>query len=90
MPLITREMSETALMDFDSLREMRSGLGTAAVIVMDQSTDLVKAIARILGISEETCRSYVKALHTKLSARSQLETVVKAQQMGLLDRTESG
>ncbi|MFN9194283.1 MAG: NADH-quinone oxidoreductase subunit NuoF, partial [Pseudomonadota bacterium] len=47
VPLITREMSETALMDFDSLREMRSGLGTAAVIVMDQSTDLVRAIARI-------------------------------------------
>ena len=47
VPLITREMSETALMDFDSLREMRSGLGTAAVIVMDNSTDLVKAIARI-------------------------------------------
>jgi len=47
VPLITREMSEVALMDFDSLREMRSGLGTAAVIVMDQSTDLVRAIARI-------------------------------------------
>ena len=47
VPLITREMSEAALMDFDSLREMRSGLGTAAVIVMDNSTDLVKAIARI-------------------------------------------
>jgi len=47
VPLITREMSETALMDFDSLREMRSGLGTAAVIVMDNDTDLVKAIARI-------------------------------------------
>jgi len=47
VPLITREMSETALMDFDSLRDMRSGLGTAAVIVMDESTDLVKAIARI-------------------------------------------
>eukprot|EP01035_Chromulina_nebulosa_P067815 gene67815-92914_t len=40
-------MSETALMDFDSLRDMKSGLGTAAVIVMDESTDLVKAIARI-------------------------------------------
>ena len=47
VPLITREMSETALMDFDSLRDMRSGLGTAAVIVMDKSTDVVKAIARI-------------------------------------------
>jgi NADH-quinone oxidoreductase subunit F len=34
-------------MDFDSLRALRSGLGTAAVIVMDKSTDIIKAIARI-------------------------------------------
>jgi NADH-quinone oxidoreductase subunit F len=31
-------------MDFDSLRDLKSGLGTAAVIVMDKSTDIVKAI----------------------------------------------
>src|SRR5258705_2919739 len=34
-------------MDFDSLGKLRSGLGTAAVIVMDKSTDLIGAIARI-------------------------------------------
>jgi NADH-quinone oxidoreductase subunit F len=34
-------------MDFDSLREARSGLGTAAVIVMDKSSDIVGAIARL-------------------------------------------
>ena len=34
-------------MDFDSLRAVRSGLGTAAVIVMDKSTDVIKAIARL-------------------------------------------
>ena len=34
-------------MDFDSLREVQSGLGTAGVIVMDKSTDIVKAIARL-------------------------------------------
>jgi NADH-quinone oxidoreductase subunit F len=34
-------------MDFDSLGKLRSGLGTAAVIVMDKSTDLIKAIARL-------------------------------------------
>jgi NADH-quinone oxidoreductase subunit F len=34
-------------MDFDWLREQRSGLGTAAVIVMDQSTDVIKAIWRL-------------------------------------------
>ena len=34
-------------MDFDSLRDVRSGLGTAAVIVMDNSTDLIDAIGRL-------------------------------------------
>ena len=34
-------------MDFDSLRAEISGLGTAAVIVMDKSTDIVAAIARL-------------------------------------------
>lgn len=44
----------------------------------------VKSIARVLGITQETCRGYVKGLHAKLSARSQLEAVVKAQHLGLL------
>jgi DNA-binding NarL/FixJ family response regulator len=46
----------------------------------------VKAIARVLGITQETCRGYVKSLHVKLGARSQLEAVVKAQELGLLGR----
>ncbi len=33
-------------MDFDALRDVKSGLGTAAVIVMNKQTDVVKAIAR--------------------------------------------
>jgi len=44
----------------------------------------VKMIARVLGITLETCRGYVKSIHAKLGARSQLEAVVKAQQAGLL------
>jgi DNA-binding NarL/FixJ family response regulator len=44
----------------------------------------VKTAARMLGISQETCRGYVKSLHQKLSARSQLEAVLKAQHLGLL------
>ncbi|MFC7332111.1 NADH-quinone oxidoreductase subunit NuoF [Rhodocista pekingensis] len=47
VPMLPRETCDTILMDFDSLREVRSGLGTAAVIVMDKSTDVVKAIARL-------------------------------------------
>jgi NADH:ubiquinone oxidoreductase subunit F (NADH-binding) len=33
-------------MDFDSLKDAQSGLGTGAVIVMDKSTDIIAAIAR--------------------------------------------
>ena len=47
VPLLTKDVCDTVLMDFDSLREVRSGLGTAAVIVMDKSTDVVRAIARL-------------------------------------------
>ncbi len=47
VPLIPRELCDDVLMDFDALKELKSGLGTAAVIVMDQSTDIVRAIARI-------------------------------------------
>ncbi|MFW3172764.1 response regulator transcription factor [Geodermatophilus sp. CPCC 206100] len=48
----------------------------------------VKAIARVLGITLETCRGYVKSLHAKLGVRSQLEAVVKAQQLGLLSSVD--
>ena len=34
-------------MDFDTLKNLKTGLGTAAVIIMDKSTDIVRAIARI-------------------------------------------
>ncbi len=47
VPLIPKSICDTVLMDFDSLRDVKSGLGTAAVIVMDRSTDIVKAIARL-------------------------------------------
>ena len=48
VPLIPKSICDTVLMDFDSLREVKSGLGTAAVIVMDKSTDPIKAIARLV------------------------------------------
>jgi NADH-quinone oxidoreductase subunit F len=47
VPLLPKSICDTVLMDFDSLREVKSGLGTAAVIVMDKSADVVKAIARL-------------------------------------------
>jgi len=47
VPILPKSICDTVLMDFDSLKEVRSGLGTAAVIVMDKSTDVVAAIARL-------------------------------------------
>ena len=47
VPLLPRDICDDAIMDFDWLREQKSGLGTAAVIVMDQSTDVIKAIWRL-------------------------------------------
>jgi NADH-quinone oxidoreductase subunit F len=47
VPVIPKAVCEDVLMDFDSLAAVKSGLGTAAVIVMDRTTDIVKAIARL-------------------------------------------
>ncbi|PCJ60381.1 MAG: NADH-quinone oxidoreductase subunit F [Rhodospirillaceae bacterium] len=47
VPLLPKPICDTVRMDFDSLKEVQSGLGTAAIIVMDKSTDIVRAIARL-------------------------------------------
>jgi NADH-quinone oxidoreductase subunit F len=47
VPVIPKSICDSVLMDFDSLSEVNSGLGTAAVIVMDKSTDIVAAITRL-------------------------------------------
>jgi NADH-quinone oxidoreductase subunit F len=47
VPLLPKSICDDVLMDFDSLEAVKSGLGTAAVIVMDKSTDVVAAIARL-------------------------------------------
>lgn len=56
VPLLPKSICETVLMDFDSLKDAQSGLGTAAVIVMDKSTDVVRAIARLASFyRHESC-----------------------------------
>jgi NADH-quinone oxidoreductase subunit F len=56
VPMIPKSVCDDVLMDFDSLRDVKSGLGTAAVIVMDKSTDLVRAIARLAKFyTHESC-----------------------------------
>lgn len=47
VPMIPKSVCDTVLMDFDSLKAAGTALGTGAIIVMDRSTDLVEAIARL-------------------------------------------
>jgi NADH-quinone oxidoreductase subunit F len=47
VPLVPAEQIMDCPMDFDGLKALGSGLGTAAVIVMDKSTDIVRAISRL-------------------------------------------
>ena len=56
VPCVPGEQIRNAVMDYDGLRELGSGLGTAAVIVMDKSTDIVKAIWRLSAFyKHESC-----------------------------------
>ncbi len=56
VPMRPKSICDRVLMEFDSLIEVKSGLGTAAVIVMDKSTDLVRAIARLAQFyTHESC-----------------------------------
>ncbi len=46
-PLVPASLCNNLSLDFDSLKELGTGLGTAGVIVMDMSTDIVMAIAKL-------------------------------------------
>ncbi len=47
VPLLPKSECENVLMDFDSLKNAGSGLGTGGIIVMNKQTDIVSAIARL-------------------------------------------
>jgi len=47
MPLLPKEICETIRMDFDSLIQQKSGLGTAGIIVINKDQDIIKCMARI-------------------------------------------
>ncbi|SFH35018.1 NADH dehydrogenase subunit F [Palleronia marisminoris] len=56
VPCLPGATMREGIMDFDWLKENKSGLGTAAVIVMDQSTDIIKAIWRLAAFyKHESC-----------------------------------
>ncbi|OQV19901.1 NADH dehydrogenase [ubiquinone] flavoprotein 1, mitochondrial [Hypsibius exemplaris] len=56
VPLLPKSTCETVLMDFDALSAVQSGLGTAAVIVINKQADIIKCIARLLEFYQhESC-----------------------------------
>ena len=47
MPMVPKDICETLRMDFDSLVSVKSGLGTAGVVVINKDEDIIKCMARI-------------------------------------------
>ena len=47
MPMLPKETCETIKMDFDSLAQEKSGLGTAGVVVINKDEDIISCMARI-------------------------------------------
>ncbi|KAF7503971.1 NADH-ubiquinone oxidoreductase 51 kDa subunit, mitochondrial precursor [Endocarpon pusillum] len=55
-PILPKKLCDDQLMDFDALKDSQSGLGTAAVIVMDKSADVVRLISRLSAFyKHESC-----------------------------------
>ncbi|KAH8404398.1 hypothetical protein KR222_010643 [Zaprionus bogoriensis] len=55
-PIIPKKVCDDVIMDFDGLIAAQTSLGTAAIIVMDKSTDVIKAIARLISFyKHESC-----------------------------------
>lgn len=58
-------------MDFDSLKDAQTGLGTGAVIVMDNTTDIIAAIARFAKFyKHESCLFFLLPILTPLKQSS--------------------
>ena len=57
-------------MDYDSLKDAQSGLGTGAVIVMNKSTDIVAAIARFSQVRPSRFSRPIRSLHRRASSIS--------------------
>ncbi|MGE0385460.1 MAG: NADH-quinone oxidoreductase subunit NuoF [Gammaproteobacteria bacterium] len=47
VPVVPGEQMLTANMDYDSLRKVGSSLGSGAVVIMDETTDMVRVLQRI-------------------------------------------
>ena len=92
VPLLPKSICDTVLMDFDSLRDVKSGLGTAGVIVMDKSTDIIRAIDRLAQFyKHESCGQctpcregtgwMMRVMHRMVQGRAELEEIDTLEQV---------
>lgn len=92
VPLLPKEICDTVLMDFDSLRDVKSGLGTAGVIVMDRSTDVIRAIDRLAQFyKHESCGQctpcregtgwMMRVMHRMVQGRAEVEEIDTLEQV---------
>ncbi len=86
-PILTAEQAESCTLDFESLAALKSMLGSGALIIMDETTDLVKVVYRITRFyAHESCgwcvpcregtRWMVKILERLLSGRGRDKDLV--------------
>jgi NADH-quinone oxidoreductase subunit F len=55
-PMLNAEQSARVLMDFDALKAEGTGLGTAAIVVMNKEVDVLRVMTRIAGFyHHESC-----------------------------------
>ena len=92
VPLLPKSICDTVLMDFDSLRDVKSGLGTAGVIVMDKSTDVIRAIDRLAQFyKHESCGQctpcregtgwMMRVMHRMVQGRADLDEIDTLEQV---------
>src|SRR5437899_2856449 len=76
VPLLPKSICDTDLMDFDSLRDQKTGLGPPAVIVIDKSTDVINAIARLSQYHEHDSAGEWTAFGLHTGATPAMDNVV--------------
>jgi NADH dehydrogenase (ubiquinone) flavoprotein 1 len=87
VPVLPIDECEEALMDFDDLKARGSGLGTAAVTVMDKSVDMIAAIRRLSHFyRHESCGQCTPCRE----GTGWLETLLERMEVGDADVREIG
>ncbi len=78
VPVLDKESCEDVMMDFDDLKEKGSGLGTAAVTVMDKSMDMIAAIRRLAHFYKHESCGQCTPCREGTHWLEQVDTAVKA------------